>query len=195
MVAAVATSVALTACGNGEDDDTTVVPEDNGSGSETEGVPVVGTTWKLHNVASVDDLPSDPPAEAMFVIEDGEVSGNTGCNSFGGDAEVDEEAGTVTFSQVIATTKACTGERGEIDQAMLGALEGEATIEISGDVLTLTPESGNALELRATDQEPPTDAPEDEGSPDADNAVDDSEDGDEEPPTISFNEDVPSDDE
>ncbi|WP_165368249.1 META domain-containing protein [Phytoactinopolyspora endophytica] len=196
LVAAVTSAAVLTACGNGEDDDTTVVPEDNDSGSETESLPLTGTTWKLFDVTSVEDLPSEPPAEAMFVIDDGEVSGNTGCNSFGGNADVDEEAGTVTFTEVIATTRACMDELGDIDKALLGALDGEATVEVSGDVLTLTPQNGDPLELRATDEDPAdVEEPDEDGSQDAENTVDDSEDSDEDPPTISFNEEVPEDDE
>lgn len=150
MLIAVAGLVTVAACGNDNGDDGTTAVPDNGAGSETEDTPLDGTHWQLDGL-SVDDaspkLPKD--AESFLEITDGAVGGNTGCNTFGGNAEVSEDGSTVTFSEVIATKRACSRPLGEVDNAMLAVLRDEVTAEISGDTLTLTNTNGDQLELSA----------------------------------------------
>jgi heat shock protein HslJ len=107
-VTALAGAVVLTACGNG-DDDTTVVPDDGDPGSQTEETPLAETYWELGGVSANDtttELSED--VGAYLQITDGAVGGNTGCNTFGGDAEINAEDGTVTFADVISTMRACS---------------------------------------------------------------------------------------
>lgn len=156
---AVAGLLTVVACGNNGDDagdaGTTAVPENgSGSGTETEQTPLTGVQWQLDGL-SVDGASPEPPAKSDVFLEftDGSVGGNTGCNTFGGNAEVSEDGSTVTFSDVIATKRACSGVRGEIDTAVLTMLNGEVAVETSGDTLTLTNAAGDKLELRAGDAE------------------------------------------
>ncbi len=67
----------------------------------------------------------------------------------GGSAVVDEDAGTVTFSDVIATKMACEEDRMALERAVLAVLDGEVTYEVEADRLTLEHPSGRALGLHA----------------------------------------------
>lgn len=89
-------------------------------------------------------------SKASLTIENGEVSGNTGCNGFGGKAEVADA--TVTFSQIISTKKACIGDGVmDLENAMLAVLNGEVGAEVSGNTLTLTGANGASLTFTATE--------------------------------------------
>lgn len=158
FVTVLASATVLAACGNGGDD-TTVVPDDADPGSQTEDTPLAGTYWELDELAAGDsttEIPGD--VGAYLQIEDGAVGGNTGCNTFGGNAEVDDEGGTVEFSEVFSTMRACSGPAGESDSTMMAVLQGTVTVEINGDALTLTNADGDSLRLSAA-EEPPTEEP------------------------------------
>jgi heat shock protein HslJ len=101
------------------------------------------------------------------------VGGNTGCNAFGGNAEVNEDDGTVTFSEVFSTMRACTGERGESDSAMMAVLQGTVTVELDGETLTLTNANGDSLQLTATEEPPADEEQGDDAEPDDDATEDD----------------------
>lgn len=153
-LAAVAGIALLAACGS-EDagDDTTAVPGDSSEsdGSTEPAVPIVGSRWVLDEVQTADATVSPPAeAEAYFQIdENGDVTGSTGCNGFGGSAEVSDS--TISFSPLISTRRGCSGDLGEIDASMLQVLNGDVTVEVAGDMLTLTNAEGDTLTLQATD--------------------------------------------
>ncbi|WP_162606583.1 META domain-containing protein [Jiangella asiatica] len=148
-------SIALiAACGsNDSDDGTTAVPEDGGSGGSSEpAVSIVSSRWVLSQLETADaSLQPSGESEAWFEIgENGDVTGSTGCNGFSGAAEVSDSS--ITFQPLISTRRGCSGELGDIDNAMLGVLRGEVTAEVSGDVLTITNAEGGTLTLQASDQ-------------------------------------------
>ncbi|WP_166346705.1 META domain-containing protein [Phytoactinopolyspora limicola] len=154
VLIAVAGVVAVAACGNNGDDnndDTTAVP-DNGSGSEADAdAPLFGTHWQLDRVAVNDESTETSDDVAAYVVfDENEIGGNTGCNSFGGDIESSED-GSLTLGPVIATKRACTGELGDIDMAMLQVLHDEVSVDIAGERLTLTNTAGDTLEFHADD--------------------------------------------
>ncbi len=77
-----------------------------GSGAS---VDLKGTSWKL---VSYGPLGNQTPAAAGITTSldfgnDGTVSGNMGCNSFGGNFEL--KNGKLVFSQMISTMMACLG--------------------------------------------------------------------------------------
>ncbi|SDU36818.1 META domain-containing protein [Jiangella alkaliphila] len=143
----------LAACGgNDSGDDTTAVPGDSGSDGSTEpAVPIVGSRWVLEELQAAGATvagQSDP--EAYFEIdENGDVTGTTGCNGFSGSAEVGDAS--ITFQPLISTRRGCSGELGQIDTHMLAVLNGEVTVEVTGDALTLTNTEGDSLSLLASD--------------------------------------------
>ncbi len=148
-MAAVASITLIAACGNGSDEDT-AVPEDGSGSSESEteeAAPVVNTRWAVDQVEATDaSVQAGDDVEAYVLIDEaGEVSGSTGCNDFGGSAEVGD--GVITFQPLMATKKACADKLGEIDGAMLSVLEGEVTAEVTGDQMTLTNADDETLTL------------------------------------------------
>lgn len=158
ILAVVASIAALAACGSRDASDrTTAVPEEgSGASSTPASEPIVGSRWVLHAVETASASIEAPTSAAAFLeIDDtGQVLGNTGCNGFGGAAEVAE--GSVTFSQLIATKKACSGELGQIDTAMLSVLDGEVTAEVTGGKLTLTNADGETLTLHVSEEPVPS---------------------------------------
>ncbi|MGH8974872.1 MAG: META domain-containing protein [Acidimicrobiia bacterium] len=113
--------------------------------------PLQRTRWVVDTVVDGDAASSVPEgADAHVVLgEDGTFGGSTGCNQMGGNAAVDEGAGTIDFSDVIATKIACGDDRMALERAVLSVLDGKVTYEIKADRLTLTHPDGQGLGLRA----------------------------------------------
>ncbi len=72
--------------------------------------------------------------------EDGEMTGNVGCNSFGGDYEAAGDQ--ITFGSIISTLMACEDPIGAQEAAVLKTFTGTATYDLNGDTLTITSEDG-----------------------------------------------------
>lgn len=107
---------------------------------------LVGTHWDVDTLISgelVESVPDSVDAYLMFDGE-GEIRGQTGCNGFGGAAEITDSS--VVISDVLSTLIACEGDQARVESAMLGLLDGPLTVEITGDRLTLTAESGAGLQ-------------------------------------------------
>lgn len=77
----------------------------------------------------------DSGAQLTF-NEDGTVTGNSGCNGFGGDYTV--EGNEITFGQIVSTLMACEDLRMQQEAAVHRVLTDTATFEIEGNTLTLT---------------------------------------------------------
>jgi heat shock protein HslJ len=78
------------------------------------------------------------------------ATGSTGCNDYG--AGVEASRTQLTFGEVERTEQACQGA-GIMEQEafVLSVFQGELRVEISGDRLTLTAPTGDAISLRAGD--------------------------------------------
>jgi heat shock protein HslJ len=153
-LAAVAGIALLAACGSDDaGDDTTAVPGDSSEsdGSTEPAVPVVGSRWVLNEVTTAEATLQRPAdADAYLQIdENGDVTGSTGCNGFSGSAEVSDSS--ISFAPLISTRRGCSGELGQIDSSMLQVLNGDVTVEVAGDVLTVTNAEGDTLSLSASD--------------------------------------------
>jgi heat shock protein HslJ len=72
--------------------------------------------------------------------EDGELTGNVGCNSFGGDYEV--EGNQITFGSIISTLMACEEPIAAQEAAVLKTFNETATYDLNGDTLTITSRDG-----------------------------------------------------
>jgi putative lipoprotein len=94
--------------------------------------------WKLVSYgAAGSPTPVVADAEAGLTFnEDGTVTGNSGCNGFGGDYTV--EGDQVTFGQVASTLMACDDARMAQEDAVHKVLTETATYQIAGDTLTIT---------------------------------------------------------
>ncbi len=97
-------------------------------------LPLAGTTWLVDSIVTNESESSVPMAavSTFRFSDDGRVDIDTGCNIGGGNYEVDEEAGTIRFSDLVFTLRACTGAGGELEGAVsqvLAAQELEFTVE------------------------------------------------------------------
>jgi heat shock protein HslJ len=106
-------------------------------------------TWELISYGS----PSSPTPAAPEVdtsiefARDGTLTGNVGCNGFGGDYKVDGEH--IVFGQMISTLMFCEGPVGEQETITLGVFAESAPFVVDGDTLTITSADGNAVVVLA----------------------------------------------
>lgn len=70
------------------------------------------TTWKLFAIDK--RKPVEAPNEITLTFSDGQVSGNSGCNSFGGSYSVNGDK--IQFSQLASTMMACMEPEGIMEQ-------------------------------------------------------------------------------
>ena len=105
---------------------------------------VVGD-WKLVSYGSpAQPTPAASDVDTSIVFgEDGKVSGNVGCNGFGGDYKVD--GNTITFRQIVSTLMFCEGLVGDQETTTLHVFAESATFVLDGDTLTITSADGSSV--------------------------------------------------
>ena len=105
--------------------------------------------WKLVSYGSpANPTPAAPDVDTSIVFdEDGKVSGNVGCNGFGGDYTVD--GNTITFDQIVSTLMFCEGPVGEQETTTLNMFTGSTTFVLDGDTLTITSADGSSVVVLA----------------------------------------------
>ena len=101
-----------------------------------------GTSWSLVSYGPKDNqTPAAAGVETSLVFgTDGQISGNMGCNGFGGKYEVKD--GVLTFSEVISTMMACEEPRMTQEISSFQVLNGTTSYELSSGTLTITDASG-----------------------------------------------------
>jgi heat shock protein HslJ len=105
---------------------------------------LTGVTWKLVSYGP----PGDELAAVTDVVtslvfgEDGKVSGNMGCNSFGGDYTA--SGSQITFGPLASTLMACDPPIMNQETGVLGILSGKVDYKVSGTLLTITNADGTA---------------------------------------------------
>lgn len=97
--------------------------------------------WQL---TEINGTPFAASATITFQ-EDGKVSGNAPCNSFG--ATQTAPYPWFELSPVFSTKRACNDLAAE--NAFLGALQNMSLAEVSGNVLVLSNDAGNTMEFTA----------------------------------------------
>jgi len=110
--------------------------------SPTDNAPdLKGTSWVLAQVQGKDIVPGSLPT---ISFEDGRVSGNASCNSFGGDYT--QKGGKLTFGMMMSTMMACL-DNGvmEQEQAYLAALNNVTSFKIVDGQLHLLDGDGNTV--------------------------------------------------
>lgn len=95
-------------------------------------------SWKLTSYSRADVLtPAVSDTEAGLTFnDDGTISGNSGCNGFGGSYKV--EGDQVAFSEVVSTLMACDDARMAQEGAFHQVLTDTATFNIEENTLTIT---------------------------------------------------------
>ncbi|WP_455901970.1 META domain-containing protein [Rhodococcus gordoniae] len=115
--------------------------------------PIAGTEWVVTSLRTADAVTTSTALEnaapTLVFSEDGTVTGNTGCNEFGGTAEVGDDV--VLFEPLTMTRAACADpEVTTIETHILEVLAGETTYSIEGSSMTLTAPNGtDGLEFTA----------------------------------------------
>jgi len=98
--------------------------------------------WKLVSYGSPSEQKSAlSDVETSIEFKDGKLSGNVGCNGFGGDYKV--KGDTVTFGLVMSTMMFCDAVA-EQESGALAVLKETATFVLDGSKLTITSEDGGS---------------------------------------------------
>jgi heat shock protein HslJ len=103
--------------------------------------PLVGTVWELQTLLNGSTASSTVrsltrrSATLEFTAK-GEMSGSTGCNSFGGSYELTNQ--TVTPGSLLTTQIGCPTGLAEQEAHVMAVLSGSFTVAIEGDQLTVT---------------------------------------------------------
>jgi heat shock protein HslJ len=114
-------------------------------------LPLEGTTWAVDGLVSADAVSSMlAGTNATLLVEGDTVSVDAGCNTGSGAAEVDAEAGTITFGPIATTRMACEPEVMDQEGTILAVLDGEVTYEIESNHLSLTNVADPTLGLTLT---------------------------------------------
>lgn len=113
---------------------------------------LIGTEWALDTIIQGESA-STPAGPARIVFgADGSVGGHAGCNNWFGSYDP-----TTGFSELGSTMMACEEPLMDQESFFLAVLADHATVTVSGQSLTITDLSGNALVFRA--QAPVEDTP------------------------------------
>jgi heat shock protein HslJ len=94
--------------------------------------------WKLVSYGPTESMTSAVPdaAATLTFADDGTVSGNSGCNSLGGEYTI--EGNQITFSALTTTLMACEEPRMDQESAVTQVLNGTVDYEIEDATLTIT---------------------------------------------------------
>ncbi len=103
--------------------------------------PLTGTTWIARSIGGQATLP-DQTASLTFESAVS-VSGDTGCNSFLGSAQVDGFG--LRFGRLVSTRMACSGAAGEQEALYLALLQKVGAYREEGGDLLLLAEDGRTL--------------------------------------------------
>ena len=112
--------------------------------------PLAGTRWQLTTLIDGDAASSTVAGTtATLVVDDLDraISGNSGCNTFGGPATFGEH--TVEVGDLISTEMACDATVMGQEAFVFAVLAAAATWEIEGTTLRLATADGRALEFTA----------------------------------------------
>lgn len=94
--------------------------------------------------------PALPNVKAHLIFKDGQLSGNVGCNSFGGEYRISGD--TITFEPVFSTEMACPDTDAQ-EQGVLSVLQGTVTYKHNDTSLILTSADGMMVRLALSDIE------------------------------------------
>lgn len=103
------------------------------------GTDVEGTNWKL---VSLNGAAITRAATLSF--KEGKITGNSGCNSFGGSYKMEGKVLTIT-EPLASTLMACEEDVMNLEQKYLGALQAKPTVARNGSQLTVTAFDGTSL--------------------------------------------------
>jgi heat shock protein HslJ len=104
-------------------------------------LPIEGTTWTVDGLITGQAVSSMPAGVvASFVISNGAISLNAGCNTGKGSVSIVDNA--LEFGPIGLTKMGCKGDAMAVEQHLVGVLSGDVRFEIKGDSLTLAGANG-----------------------------------------------------
>lgn len=108
-------------------------------------LPLEGTQWRLDTITAGTDAVSSVVAntEPALLLNGGQASGDTGCNTFSGAYELD--GASLTFGPLATTKMACSPDVMTQEAAILEAIGKVATWSVEEDRLTLADAEGTLL--------------------------------------------------
>ena len=106
--------------------------------------PSIQGQWKLVSYGSVpNQTPAAADVDTMIEFDsEGRMTGNVGCNGFGGAYEVD--GNMITISPIESTLMFCEGPLGDQELATLTTLQEMTSFELNGNLLTITSADRNS---------------------------------------------------
>jgi heat shock protein HslJ len=101
-----------------------------------------GSSWKLVSYGSPQSLTAAAAGIETHLdfSTDGRVTGNMGCNSFGGNYEL--KNGQIVVSQMISSMMACLGPQMDQERTTLQVLRGSANYQIKNNQLLIQSSDG-----------------------------------------------------
>lgn len=106
--------------------------------------------WKLISYGdAANPTPAIPKVDSSITFEsNGQIRGNVGCNSFGGNYEVN--GAKITFNSMMATLMYCE-ESSSQEQAVLSVFSDnmKLSIQMNDDTLTITSADGSSVVILA----------------------------------------------
>ncbi|MFD7048363.1 META domain-containing protein [Streptomyces mirabilis] len=117
-----------------------------GGSAGTGSSPVTGVHWSVDTLTTHGRTRQAPDSAYLRIGEDGRVSGNLGCNTFG--STVTLKGDRVDFGTIEATDMGCQKDPMSFEQSLSHAyVDNTFTSEVKGDKLTLTTDGGDRVNL------------------------------------------------
>ena len=111
--------------------------------------PLAGTEWKLFELHDLPTIGGPYQTPATFRIDDGKVTGFTGCNRIAGPVEWSSDK--VHFGPLASTKAACLDTNiGRVESGFLTALNAAERQRVIGDTLILSTRSGDLARFVVT---------------------------------------------
>jgi heat shock protein HslJ len=106
-------------------------------GSKKTSADLSGTSWTLVSYGPTgSQTPAAPGIKTSLNFgNDGQVSGNVGCNGFSGSYEV--KGGTIVFGPLAATLMACPEPQMTQEGTVFQVMSGTVHFEVAGNTLTI----------------------------------------------------------
>jgi heat shock protein HslJ len=109
-------------------------------------LPLDGTKWTLESLINGETASHPTGAEKAHLTIRGErVTGSTGCNDLQG--IVSRTGDKLTFGEIATTARACSGDAGALEKAILTVLQRQLTFAIKVNRLSLRGTGGTGLDL------------------------------------------------
>jgi heat shock protein HslJ len=111
--------------------------------------PDISGDWKLVSYGDASSpTPALPDVDTVFTFDKGQMSGNVGCNGFGGEYSLSGDR--ITFNGVMSTLMFCEATSAQ-EQGVLGVFsDGRALqIQVNGDSLTIISGEGTSVVILA----------------------------------------------